>query len=1078
MTAFLTLPLDQDQRKIVREELGASLVVEAGAGTGKTTLLIDRLIELVCLYGLENIAAITFTEKATAELTDRLRKELEMRVMSPHHKPHYRQVMKALDEIDSANLSTIHSFAASIIREGAIPAGIDPEFTHVDPGEEDLLLKGFFSAAMRSRDNERDSVISRFLALGGTLQNLVDLGTYLNRNRGALDFIRGAQPSHDFQPLLQQLAERTRHLAGFARENCHEPSDKGFTQITEFEGIIPDMETASPEMLWKWLIKITGIKDKLGAKGNWHDGDSCSLFKSNIADLKAFARGILQQAGGETLEWLIRWTRGLIDMTQQHKKSRGLIGFDDMLLEARNLLRQRDSLEHFRSRYERLLIDEFQDTDPLQIEIALLLASSGFDVDRLFEGPLEIGKLCIVGDLKQSIYRFRRADPQLFRRTASLIARFGKTAQISQNFRSSKGVLDFVNRFFNHIWKVNSDSDDYQPITADPNRPEIAPEPPVCLIFPAEKDATEKQKADEVRSAEAHAIAHAVLKARKEGWTVYDAVKKIGSPIGKWSDFAVLFPTTTGIEFYADVLNYFNIPFQIEGGKRFYISQIISELYSCLSAIDNPLDRLNVIAALRSRFFGIPDAMIMTWHNLDAGSLDYRAASTALPPELRSALAVMRDLHTRRKSADADKTLSNLFEQTGIMPVLRSDRKSWRDASALERVLEIARDLAIEQPVSLRAFKRHFSDLIEKQDDPAKSSTSRMDSVRLMTVHAAKGLEFPVVFIANMQGYKYHKRPVITDYAKRKIEVSFSAIDRDWLSTGGYDVAYSDDQEADVAERMRLLYVAMTRARDHLILPMFFNTDKNGEPQGIYYKWLTDFLNSEKNSAQESPPLWREIIDPGQGSIPQAAAEPEMIEIDVPGVLKAAEDFAIDRQQRLKAAIDRLPVYHLPSDQIEDLGITGTGRSKLKPPGTALQIGRAFHNYIARCDISLEVDFRLIEYAATEEGLPASELESLVKNCLESSLWREVNKAGNVWRETPVIAEASGKILKGVIDLIWTDEGGRAHSADFKTGAKDIEGHRSQLLDYAKSFEQATGMAPASLRLFYVRTNEEIFVTE
>lgn len=1073
-----TQPRDDSQRELVRKDITSSMVVEAGAGTGKTTLLIDRIIGLIANFSIRDIAAVTFTEKAAGELIDRLRSKVEEKLLIESSGGISKKMLDVLDEIDTAQISTIHSFARSIVHERAIEAGLDPEFNMIEPDAEAMLVNDIINAELLRNDKARDQWLMRFIHLNGSFEDLRQLVKKLYDNRDLLEDFFKSSDSTELRAVVLQTVKRVSKLADNARQHCFNHADPGRFQILEIDKSKPDVTTNEETEACQWLAKVVTLSPNKGKQENWTNKDICRKQKADLKALKADSEEVIDSLRRETLEHLIGWVIDLTERIDGEKRTLGQIGFQDLLIEARNLLRQPEVRRDLQDRIKRLLIDEFQDTDPLQVEIAMLLASQKADESSAYVHNLEPGKICLVGDPKQSIYRFRRADPDIYGDAVGRVMKTGKKVEITQNFRSSPGIVEFVNVFFEHVWaNVNTEETPYRSITPDPARPVSQPSPSVAIVYPSDSWDPGSVRVEEIREAEANAIAVLIKQAHSDpDWKVYDKDdRKFISP--RWNDFAILFQTVTGIDIYADALNRCGIPFQVEGGKRFFQQPIIEHLYSTLAAVDNPADTLNLIAALRSEFFGIPDRELMLWRQSTSGELDYRRVSIEQPENLKAATELLCNLHTKRKSLRVEDIIAELFEKTAARLVIRSDRETWIDEAAIDRVLAHARKWSNEHGFGLRGFTRWFKNRIEQKDDKGSGQLADNTGVRLMTIHSAKGLEFPVVLLANMSGGGYRAGQVIANRLEKKLEISIGSNERGFFKSRGYDLASEQEERADLSERMRLLYVAMTRSRDHLVLPMFYREDAKGIPKGLWYQWLVKFFTEVGATESKNGKLWRLITIPAdRGTVSDGSVQHAEIE-GAESVWDDMKAWESERLVLLSKAIEKLPKKFRPSDQKEDITRDeALLRKSIVDDGIAIRIGSALHSYMALSDMTSGVDTELMAYIAEENGVSVGELEPLVKSCLASDVWLEACRAKRVWREAPVAADFKDGLMRGIIDLVWEDAQKKIHIVDYKTGQKDVESHLKQVKLYQTALCKILSQGIASTRLYYVSTGETVFL--
>ena len=412
---------------------------------------------------------------------------------------------------------------------------------------------------------------------------------------------------------------------------------------------------------------------------------------------------------------------------------------------ARDALRDHAGVrEWYRRRFRFLVIDEFQDTDPLQVEIARLLAG-----DR----P---GALVVVGDAKQSIYRFRRAEVRLFRELTRRAEDLGGGAvlHLVQNFRSRPAILRFVNRVFAELIEASEEADQpaYEAIAPPPG---LSEEPSVvALRFPAPPNAS----GEDLLDAEASGLAAFLAGVARGSEAVRDPVTGAARP-SRAGDVLVLARRLTRVQALEEALEAASLRFTVEGGKSFFDRQEVHEALAVLRAIDDPSDRIALVAALRSSFFGVSDRDIVAYSlsggPLWAGAIDEeRPGGRALGP----ALALLEDLHRRRRHASVPALLERLYEETRILAALTGSRRGEAQIANLEKVAALAREAAALGALTLRGFANLLEDRIQNaREEPDLPATrpGDPDTVRVLSIHKAKGLEAPIValFDTDDRGY-------------------------------------------------------------------------------------------------------------------------------------------------------------------------------------------------------------------------------------------------------------------------------------------------------------------------------------
>lgn|GEM_PF-3779959 len=1079
MTTRDNLPIDENQRNIFRHNLGSSLTAEAGAGTGKTSLLVDRLIGLATYHGdsLKHIVAITYTEKAADELFDRVRKELEIKLSACTTTSDLKKYSDILAEIETANISTIHGLASSIVHDRAIQAGIDPEFAHIDPNDENMMVRDAIFASLNSSDEQRDKWLSQYIILGGKMSGLMDLCYAMFDKRHILNESKLKTSVHNRHELVSDIMDAVKKSFEVAKRCCLDQSDIGFKNIESANNAIPQNFDGTFDLIYKWLSMVAALRKNAGNQKNWDSNDNLKSFKKDVISLKEQAENVLLMLRRDAIENLLIWIKDILLDVQDSKISQGKIGFADQLSLARHLLKSVDTREEFANRYQRLLIDEFQDTDPVQVEIALYLSAvKSADTDA-YDLQLEPGKLSVVGDPKQSIYRFRGADIETYKNASKLIVKTGKSIQISQNFRSSKGIIDFVNAFFSSLWStVDSTGFLYTPIAHDPKRPQPSPNHCVTVLLPNDDVGNETLKVDDLRLAEARNIASTIKQSIiKQDWTICDPHSKKLRAV-KYGDFALLFPSTTKIDIYTKVFDQEEIPFQIEGGKKFFLSPIATEFHSCMSAINNPADRLSVIAALRSRFFTVSDQDIFMWQKICHGIMDYRSKIDGTVDSIKPALEILAKLHSCRNDMPADQLINRFLNETKVISQLLSIQNSWSDIAAIERFQEHAYSWSRDNGTGLSGFCRYFSNLIDSGDDKGSGGSTRSrNAVKMMTIHAAKGLEFPVVALANFFGGYPKKTSIIAEYKERNFEVRIGSQSNGYFESADYSKLLGDFEQAEIEESLRLMYVAMTRARDHLIIPKFIARKKDGSIIGLFHEWFDDFLTDENKLLADGVTLWNSVNIPDDTPSINNTETPSIntVEVDTMIALKELNQWQADRDQRMKKAIKRLPIRISPSKMVTDKEVDYSSivAYPIEYSGT-LSIGNAFHNYMAKCSLSDHIDSELASLCALEHNIDIAQLSSLLVNCLSSTLWKKMIQSKQNWRELPVSARIDGIRIQGIIDAVYEDRNGQFHIIDYKTGVSNPQVYHPQLYLYADSLRVSIGQNVASARLYYAQSGE------
>ncbi len=500
------------------------------------------------------------------------------------------------------------------------------------------------------------------------------------------------------------------------------------------------------------------------------------------------------------------------------RRKNGTLEFQDLLILARDVLASQPGVRaQLSERYNRILVDEFQDTDPVQIEIATLLASSGA-VCAWDLADVAPGRLFFVGDPKQSIYRFRGADIDLYRRAA---ARFGeRSPQLTVNFRSTPSILQWVNDVFGTVFRLDSEQVDYVDLAPSP-RP-AGREVAVRFFGHAHKDTDRwKPTARRVRLDEAPDIAAAIHAIKNDRWKVRDTSGRLRP--ARYNDITILLPARTTLPGIEQALEEADIPFRVESQSLLYATQEVRDLTAVLGAIDDPTDEVAVVAALRSPAFACSDRMLERFANA-GGRWDYRRPlpeGIDVHDPVVEALARLRRLHDQRWFLTVSAMVETVARECRLFEVAVAHRRPRETWQRLRFVQERGRAFMEAGGTTLRQFVAWLRRQAETDARVVESVVPEPDddAVRIMTVHAAKGLEFPIVLLAGLNTEPFKRHPAVIWDESGKPQVRVGNKDAGFESPG-YEAARGREQNMDRLEKDRLLYVAATRARDHLVLSL------------------------------------------------------------------------------------------------------------------------------------------------------------------------------------------------------------------------------------------------------------------
>ena len=469
--------IDQAERDLAARWTEGPLLVEAAAGTGKTRLLVDRVLHLVKekKVPLRQIAAITFTNKAAAELRERIRARLQSeRKQARERGEASAEVEAALGQIDGAPISTIHGFALALLRERPLDMGLPPGVGEIDLYGQEELRDRMWKDWLGERFAAGDPALGTCLELGFRVDQLAPLRDALLSFPGAYDaFPRPENLSA--AALKERIGAAFRRWRTFSEKACGDWTDKAFLEIERVGRWAEGLTAESVPSLLRALWDPFHFNKRVGSPRLWQGKENLRAFRDGFDHFIESARAevsheILALLTGSFLNFASRYGRAC--------RAEGLVGFDEMLAFAARLIRENPGARrHFRERFTHILVDEFQDTDPLQVEIVLLLAGEDPEERVWRKVRLRGGGLFLVGDPKQSIYRFRRADIAVYHEASRIVSKYGKVLRIRQNFRSAPGVIDWVNGVFSRLIVEDAARPSLQPgyLPLEPFRGEAGP---------------------------------------------------------------------------------------------------------------------------------------------------------------------------------------------------------------------------------------------------------------------------------------------------------------------------------------------------------------------------------------------------------------------------------------------------------------------------------------------------------------------------------------------------------------------------------------------------------------------------
>jgi len=1114
---------DGAARERAARDLDRNVVVTAGAGTGKTTLLVERALAAIAGgVGVERIVAITFTEKAAAELREKLRAAIE-KAAGRDRRDHWEEALRGLDR---APVATIHAFAGSLLREFPLEAGIDPGAQVVDAVQATYLLRSAWDRFLRREMREPEEGWLRLLEVGDP-GSLWELARKAADNRDVLllrpdpgsrrDYLQGVW--EELRPRLEELRELAPRCSG-ARDAVGSRARK----ILDLAG----RAGGDPEALVALLQEEAKLpsRTKGGTAKCWEDDPSllerARGTVNGAADLVgALARLPELARRHEATELALERLDLLFELYEEEKRRAGALDFQDLLLKARDLLRDRLEVRRaLAERYRHVLVDEFQDTDPLQAEIVLYLCDRNCREKDWRRVRLEPGKLFLVGDPKQAIYGWRRADMTVYREVAGLVAEQGGGEEaLTANFRSAGPPVELVNGLFARLMK-EEEGGRIQPAYIGIERARGAEDPagPLVHVLGVTAEALGIESLTRGTCEEAETRAVAVLMREAED-TLEVPAPGGGMRRARWRDMAVLARTNDTLRAFERALQEEAVPYVVVGGRGFFARAEVADLLLLMRALVHPEDRLSLAGVLRSPLFAMTDADLYRLHR--AGRLDYRgngAEATGdadLDARIREAYAALRRWAGLARRAPAAELLQLVLEESDLAVAAAIGPDGEQRFANLRKMVETAETYCPPGDPTAAGFLSFLEEMEGELPEEGESPLAEEggDAVRLMTVHKAKGLEFPIVFLVALQaGTGGGNTDLLVGRSPGGGPPLLGIRHGPWLTLAHPARLQAWEERRRNAESLRLLYVAMTRARDHLFLSGGFTRGMEGSTLGS----LCSYLGLEAGDFAPGPgdgPLGARIVEsaglqialhaarpmePGAGSRRRPVAEVAAAPLPDPDPLRQALEAEARRARQAEEARSR--VLEAPATWFDEREKTAANGEPGAPNGdeTApvgndlpLRIGSAVHHVLEHLEPGDASGWRerLAGFLAGQSGLPDGEREAveeraggLLESLFASEIWKRLASARRSWREVPLVVRLDdGTIARGRADLVLEWEDGSLEVLDWKTdalagrpAAEAAENHAHQARIYTLALEKATGRRVARFTFVYLEPCEAV----
>ncbi len=1098
--------------------LDRSWVVEASAGTGKTTALVDRIVEVIAAgTPVETIVAVTFTHAAAGNMKLRVRHELERRRASELDPAVRARLAEAARSLDRAFIGTIHAFCAQLLRRRPVEAGVDPVFQELAQPDAIRVFGRVFHRWFEQRLAAPSPALARALARLAWREDR-DSGEPIEELRNAAwaitewrDFNQPWEKrAFDREARLDTLIEQAegalalRNRCGRSRDALYE----SLQPLAEFlervrrarEAGRPDSNLVESEILR--LPREKPLRWLRQGGGKYGDGVTREAVLTSWNELKAAIEDFGRHADADLAAHLRDELWEVVGLYQQEKQRAGQLDFMDLLLYTRELLRHDGAREDLQKIYQRIFVDEFQDTDPLQAEILLLLAAAD-PAERDWHKALPAhGKLYVVGDPKQSIYRFRRADARLFRRVCKDLTAGGVGArELTSSTRSTKTIQAFVNAAFEQTIP------DYLRLEGGVEDPEGQPGI-VALPIP-EPYGTRNLSNVKIEECSPHAVAAFIEWLWKEsGWKVRDRPSRTWAPIQP-EHVCILFRRFTNFgtdltQEYVRCLEARGIPHLLVGSKSFHLREEVGTLRTALRAIEWPDDELSVFATLRGSLCAVRDDTLLKFRNAHGRFHPMRELPEDLDPEfypIRDVFRLLRELHRRRNYRPVADTIHELLEATRAHAGFAFRKGGERVLANVYRLTDLARSFEVSgAATSFRAFVDYLESEYESSDTgEAPVLEQEGGGVQLMTVHKAKGLEFPIVILADLtakltgpQGADRHSDPDRRLCAQRLLYCA------PWELL---DAARAEAQ-ADEEEAVRVAYVAATRARDLLVVAAVGEEERQGGWLSPLYdalyppkeRWRVPGTAAGCPKFGDATVLNRPPDDPEERSVkpglhyPKAGShevvwfDPAVLNLRVPRtagveneqVLNGTPEQSAEGLQKYQAWKDRrakrieagsVPRFRISTaetaaslPEAERIAVETITLPVTAGRPTGRRFGRVVHDILQHADRADDAQ-RLAAIWGRKHGASEEERTAAAAAAGAALLHAAmaVPPGAKRYRELPVMVRVEdGTLVEGRIDCAWSD-GASWTVVDYKTDRREKR-NLAQVQLYGLALQRATGL--------------------
>ncbi len=1085
--------IDQEAREKIVKELNRNILVEASAGSGKTSSLIHRMAALIKSgkFKVDEIAAITFTKKAAIELKERFQQKIEDSFRETEDEKEKGYLREALSNLEQCHLGTIHSFCARLLRERPIEAGLDPEFAELDDLDDTLLKEEAWGRYLLNLKIENSPSLIHLEELGIKPSELADcyktictfpeikpvfqasskpnlkeaIKEIISFSDEASQYIPDEEPKMGYDK-LQEAVLSVKKMKGF-----HDYIKEDYNKIKLLEKFDRDFSKQENVTLNRWTSKEKAKE--------YRDFLVLELQEKVI-------NSTLQKWREYCYADTIKFVLPVVEYYHELRQRISMLNFQDLLLKTSCLLRDYPEVrQYFQQKYKCLLVDEFQDTDPIQAEIIFYFTGQNVyekNWQKLIPRP---GSLFVVGDPQQSIYRFRRADIAIYNLVKELIEKSGgEVLKLQANFRSLHSIGSYLNPIFEELF--SSGQGKYQAVYSpmqtvwEDNPQYISGVKQLIVSKESNKNNTIRQDAQSI----ARVIRDMVDKGFKLARTE-EEIKAGISPSIAYKDFMILLYYKKRMDIYARTLAEYGIPFTVSGYASLNESHQIKELLKLFRLMRDIENQVLIVAVLRGIFFGFSDDDLYQFKEA-GGEFDfYEKIPEKLNPKLQEnfdrAFCRLRQFHLWTQKLPPVTAMEKIIIDSGLLSHSSLEGYNLNKCGELYFILEKLRKAEAGEVIGFASMVGQLEKMLEAGVEEELDILTEENTVRIMNLHKAKGLESPVVFLAIPYNSTTHEPVYYIERTGQEAHGHFLvcrsnaynkgkgkrlAQPKNWENYCRFEASYSE------AEDIRLLYVAATRAKNLLVISNLDHKSNKNNPWHPLLENITEEMN---------------ITIPEAG-LPEVKAKKQEEKSLFDGYKEIQEECGQWTKDLSKSSYyEKKPTDFKDEEKHRKIATVDVG-------GTAW--GSAVHkifDYLIKEEPDEQLLSLHIEKVLEKQGISLKrkvELEELVKKFKKCDLYQRLKKAElkysevpftiNIGPAHPLYTELAGQdsrpvILSGTIDLIFKEIDGWV-VVDYKTDRpKDKKDYpelakvyQKQIDIYSQVWQDITGEQVKQSSIYFI----------